>query len=53
MSRILFPDGAPALPATIQDFYDRLDLRYAIGVLTGNRDLARRLAAEAAVPATG
>jgi hypothetical protein len=27
-----------------------MDLRYAIGVLMGNRELARRLAAEAGVP---
>jgi hypothetical protein len=27
-----------------------MDLRFAIGVLMGNRDLARRLAAEAGCP---
>jgi hypothetical protein len=27
-----------------------MDLRYVIGVLMGNRDLARRLAAEAGAP---
>ena len=30
-----------------------MDLRFAIGVLMGNRDLARRLAAEAGVAVTG
>jgi hypothetical protein len=31
---------------------ERMDVRYVVGVLMGNRDLARRLAAEAAgVPA--
>jgi hypothetical protein len=30
-----------------------MDLRFAIGVLMGNRDLTRRLAAEAGVPASG
>jgi hypothetical protein len=30
-----------------------MDLRWAISVLMANRDLARRLAAEAGVPLTG
>ena len=31
---------------------ERMDIRYAVGVLMGNRDLVRRLTAEAAgVPA--
>jgi hypothetical protein len=30
-----------------------MDLHFAIGVLMGSRDLARRLAAEAGVPLTG
>jgi hypothetical protein len=53
LSRVLFPDGEPLLPDTLQDRYDRMDLRYAIGVLMGNRDLARRLAREVELPVTG
>jgi hypothetical protein len=53
LGRVLFPDGEPALPDVIQERYDRMDLRFAIDVLMGNRDLARRLAAEAGVPMTG
>jgi hypothetical protein len=53
MSRVLFPDGAPDLPVTLQEGYDRLDLDYAIGVLMGNRDLARRLAEESGAQLTG
>lgn len=53
LSRLLFPDGEPALAATIQERFDRMDLHFAIGVLMGNRDLARRLAAEAGVPMSG
>jgi hypothetical protein len=30
---------------------ERMDLRYVVGVLMGNRDLLRRLAAEQGVPA--
>jgi hypothetical protein len=50
---VLFPDGEPTLAGTLQERYDRMDLRFAIGVLMGNRDLTRRLAAEAGVPVTG
>jgi hypothetical protein len=53
LGRVLFPDGEPALPDVIQERYDRMDLRYAIDVLMGNRELTRRLAAEAGVPMTG
>jgi hypothetical protein len=53
VSSVLFPGGEPALPDTLQERYDRMDLRYAIGVLMGNRDLARRLAAEAGAPGSG
>ncbi len=53
LSRVLFPDGEPTLADSLQEHYDRLDLRFAIGVLMGNRDLVRRLAAEAGVPVTG
>ena len=53
LDAVLFPDGPPDLRNTIQDHYDRMDLRYAIGVLMDNRDLVRRLAAEAGVSPTG
>jgi hypothetical protein len=53
LSRVLFPDGEPPLADALQERYDRMDLRHAIGVLMGNRDLARRLAAAAGTPATG
>ena len=49
IDRVLFPDGPPGdLPDTLQERYDRMNLRYAVGVLMTNRDLVRRLAAEAA-----
>ena len=53
LSRILFPDGEPPLPDSQQQQHDRMDLRWAIAVLMGNRDLTRRLAAEAGLPADG
>lgn len=53
LSRVLFPGGEPALADSLQEGYDRLDLRFALGVLMDNRDLARRLATEAGVPAVG
>jgi hypothetical protein len=53
LSHVLFPDGEPPLADSLQEHYDRMDLRFAIGVLMGNRDLVRRLAAEAGVPASG
>lgn len=53
MRRVLFPAGEPALGDSLQERYDRMDLPWAIGVLMSNRDLTRRLAAEAGVPATG
>jgi hypothetical protein len=53
MSHVLFPDGEPPLDDSRQERYDRMDLHFAIGVLMGNRDLARRLAAEAGVPVGG
>jgi hypothetical protein len=49
LGRVLFPDGEPPLPESLQERFDRMDLRYAVGVLMGNRDLARRLAVEAGV----
>jgi hypothetical protein len=50
---VLFPDGEPELPDVMQQRYDRMDLRYAIDVLMGNRELARRLATEAGVSMSG
>jgi hypothetical protein len=47
MSRLLFPDGAPDLPDAMHVNGERMDMAYAVGVLMGNRDLRRRLAAEA------
>ena len=48
----LFPAGEPALPEAMHVNGERIDLRYVVSVLMGNRDLARRLAAErGAVPA--
>jgi hypothetical protein len=47
LGRVLFPDGEPHLAETLQERCDRMDLRHAVGVLMGNRDLARRLATEA------
>jgi hypothetical protein len=42
----LFPDGEPALPEAMPVGGERMDVRYVVGVLMGNRDLMRRLAAE-------
>jgi hypothetical protein len=53
LSRVLFPDGEPTLADAQQENYERMDLRFAISVLMGNRDLTRRLAAEAGVPVPG
>jgi hypothetical protein len=50
---VLFSDGEPALPHSLRERYDRMDLRYAVGVLMDNRDLARRLTADTGLPATG
>ena len=48
IERVLFPEGPPGdLPDTLQERYDRMNLLYGVGVLMTNRDLARRLAAEA------
>ena len=47
MSRALFPAGEPPLPDTMPVRGERMDVRYAVGVLMDNRDLLRRLAAEA------
>ncbi|TKJ22862.1 HNH endonuclease signature motif containing protein [Blastococcus sp. CCUG 61487] len=48
IDQALFPDGAPDQAAPAPAPYERLDMAYAIGVLMTNRDLARRLATEAA-----
>jgi hypothetical protein len=50
LGRVLFPEGEPHLADFLQERYDRMDLRHAVGVLMGNRDLARRLATEAGLP---
>ena len=48
----LFPGGEPPLPEAMPVNGERMDVRYVVGVLMGNRDLVRRLAAEAGdVPA--
>jgi hypothetical protein len=47
----LFPGGEPPLPDVMPVNGERMDVRYVIGVLMGNRDLVRRLAAEQGVPA--
>jgi hypothetical protein len=43
----LFPEGSPPLPDELQLNYERMNMRHVIDVLMGNRDLERRLAAEA------
>ena len=47
MSRALFPAGEPSLAETMPVNGERMDLRYAVGVLMSHRDLIRRLDAEA------
>jgi HNH endonuclease len=53
MSSVLFPTGQPPLPEAVHVNGERMDLRYAVGVLMGHRDLVRRLAAEAGVAMSG
>jgi hypothetical protein len=43
--------GEPPLPDALRANGERMDMRYVIGVLMGNRDLVRRLAAGQDVPA--
>ena len=43
----LFPGGEPPLPQEMHVTGERMDVRYVVGVLMGNRDLVRRLSAEA------
>jgi hypothetical protein len=47
MTQVLFPDGSPSLPDAMRLGGERMDMAYVVGVLMGNRDLERRLAAEA------
>jgi Domain of unknown function (DUF222)/HNH endonuclease len=48
VSGLVFPGGEPPqLPATLEAGGDRMSLRWVVSVLMDNRDLARRLAAEA------
>jgi hypothetical protein len=47
----LFPSGESPLPDAMPVNGERMDIRYVVGVLMGNRDLVRRLAAEQSVPA--
>jgi hypothetical protein len=42
----LFPGGEPPMPGAMHVNGERIDVRYVVGVLMGNRDLVRRLAAE-------
>ena len=42
---VLYPHGEPPLPDAMHVNGERMDLRYVVGVLLGNRDLERRLAA--------
>jgi uncharacterized protein DUF222/HNH endonuclease len=53
MSRALFPTGEPPLPEAVHVNGERMDLRYAVGVLMSHRDLVRRLAAETGVDTSG
>ena len=49
---ICSPAGEPPLPEGMSVNGERMDVRYIVGVLMGNRDLVRRLTAEAGtVPA--
>nr|WP_204262185.1 HNH endonuclease signature motif containing protein [Blastococcus saxobsidens] len=47
LESLLFPDGSPVLPEGMHVNGERMDLAWVVGVLMGNRDLRRRLAAEA------
>jgi hypothetical protein len=42
----LFPGGEPPMAGAMHVNGERIDVRYVVGVLMGNRDLVRRLAAE-------
>ncbi|MGY1814253.1 DUF222 domain-containing protein [Blastococcus sp. SYSU D00820] len=45
ITRLLFPDSEPDLPDAMHVNGEPMDLAYVVGVLLGNRDLDRRLAA--------
>ena len=47
VSALLFPRGEPDFSDTMPVTGERMDMAYVVGVLMGNRDLTRRLAAEA------
>jgi hypothetical protein len=47
ITHVLFPDGAPPLPDAMRVNGEPMDVRHVVGVLMTNRDLERRLAAEA------
>ena len=47
MTQLLFPDGVSPLPDAMRANGERMHMAYVVGVLMGNRDLQRRLAAEA------
>lgn len=47
LARLLFPDGAPLLPEAMHVNGERMDLGHVVWVLLHQRDLQRRLAAEA------
>ena len=47
MSRTLLPAGEPPLAETMPVNGERMDLRYAIGVLMSHHNFIHRLAAEA------
>jgi hypothetical protein len=52
ISSVLFPDGEPLdLPDTLEAGGERMSLTWAVSVLIGNRDVARRLAAEVGLAA--
>ena len=47
MRLLPFPGGAPPLADAMHAKWERVNMDYVVGVLMGNRDLERRLAAEA------
>jgi hypothetical protein len=53
VTRLLFPEAVPDLPDAMGANGERMDLAYVVGVLMGNRDLDRRLRAEASGVSAG
>jgi hypothetical protein len=47
LARLLFPGGQPVLPEAMHVNGERMDLAHVVWALLANRDLQRRLAAEA------